>query len=192
MFGALKYLKLFVIILAISPAVVLVTHFICLTLSKVGEISPDTALPSLVALLGLGGGAVSFYYNKTRDIKESHRNQKIETYRDFLSFLIEAMIKNNSQHLKKTEVDIKQQAKVHADLINWVDAEVIKSWNLIVDFSLIGDKKKEWEEVARFIEIIRKDLGHSDKKGMDFVRFLLKRDGPEYNLLFGNVHVPSR
>lgn len=127
------------------------------------------AIPLITATIGFIGVIYTQYNSKSRDIRESHRIAKIETYRSFFE-LINLFQNNHKRNIEIDPNDEMLQDKMHKlteNFILWASDEVIKAW---IDFRTstgsndINDPFLALKKIDNVYKAIRKDLGHDDKK----------------------------
>ncbi|HDR1056599.1 TPA: hypothetical protein QB320_001585, partial [Pasteurella multocida] len=120
------------------------------------------AIPLFTACIGLIGIIYAQYQSKSRDIAESHRESKIETYRMFFNILKLFMNKDNG------EIDINDKKiqnmmrELNENFILWASDDVLVAWKEFREHG--NDNKQVLKKVDNMYRAIRKDLGHTDKK----------------------------
>ncbi|QBQ64057.1 hypothetical protein EXH44_07380 [Actinobacillus indolicus] len=137
--------------------------------------NPSVFIPLLTATFGFVGIMYTQYQSKSRDIRESHRASKIETYRMFFDLI--NLVQNNAK--KKIDIDPldesfqKSMQELSENLILWSSEEVLLVWK---EFRAIKPNNEDPYLVLKIIDrlyrAIRKDLGHNDKllKELDLIK----------------------
>lgn len=132
------------------------------------------AVPIITAIIGLIGVMWTQWQSKSRDIAESHRSSKIETYSLFFDIIEEIQRgskKNQEINILSDEELQAKFEKLNRGFILWGSDEVIQAW--------IAFRKNSSENTLAKIDnvyrAIRKDLGHKDRKlkNLDLIRINL-------------------
>lgn len=129
------------------------------------------AVPIITAVIGLIGVMWTQWQSKSRDIAESHRSNKIETYSLFFditeNFLRAGRSKQEIDILSDQDLQTKFE-KLNRGFILWSSDEVIHAW---LEFR----KDSSLNNVDKVYRAIRKDLGHKDSKlkSLDLIRINL-------------------
>lgn len=163
----LRKFFLFLFILSIVLIILFVLFQIFLWIKENNTI----AIPIITAVISLIGVMWTQWQSKSRDIAESHRNNKIETYSLFFD-IIEEFTRAGKN---KQEIDILSDQnlqtkfeKLNRGFILWSSDEVIHAW---LEFR----KNSNLNNVDNIYRAIRKDLGHKDSKlnSLDLIRMNL-------------------
>lgn len=132
------------------------------------------AIPIITAIIGLIGVMWTQWQSKSRDIAESHRNSKIETYSLFFDIIekFQKSIKNDQEIDILSDVDLQAKfEKLNRGFILWASDEVIQTW---IEFRK-NSSENTLDKIDNVYRAIRKDLGHKDKKlkNLDLIRINL-------------------
>lgn len=126
-------------------------------------------IPLITAAIGFIGIIYTQYQSKSRDIRESHRISKIETYRGFFELiaLFQNANKKNIEIDSNSEFFQEKMNKLTENFILWASDDVIKAW---IDFRVNTGSINQNDPISALRNIdnvyraIRKDLGHPDRK----------------------------
>ena len=136
-------------------------------------------IPLFTATLGFIGIIYSQYQSKSRDIRESHRASKIETYRMFFDLV--NLFQNDARKNISIDLDNEEFQKniqeLTENMMLWASEEVIIAWR---DFKNIESSSDDpylaLRKIDKLYRAIRKDLGHNDNnlKDLDLIKINLK------------------
>ena len=139
----------------------------------------NIAIPIITAVIGLIGVMWTQWQSKSRDIAESHRSSKIETY----SLFFDIIEKFQREGRKNQEIDVLSDEELQAKFeklnrgfILWGSDEVIQAW-LTFRKNSTEQASSEYTlaKIDNVYRAIRKDLGHKDRKlkSLDLIRMSL-------------------
>ena len=170
----LKKSVYFILSLSIILFLILIILFFLYQASIWVKENNTVAIPIITAIIGLIGVMWTQWQSKSRDIAESHRSSKIETYSLFFD-IIEKFQRAGREHQKVdilSDKDLQDSfEKLTRGFMLWGSDEVIRTW---LEF-----RKNSGENTLLKIDnvyrAIRKDLGHKDRKlkHLDLIRMSL-------------------
>ncbi|HFC8494129.1 TPA: hypothetical protein ACFP3Z_000512 [Neisseria subflava] len=170
----LKKSVYFILSLSIILFLILIILFFLSQASIWVKKNNTVAIPIITAIIGLIGVMWTQWQSKSRDIAESHRNSKIETYSLFFDIIekFQRSIKNDQEIDILSDVDLQAKfEKLNRGFILWASDEVIQTW---IEFRK-NSSENTLDKIDNVYRAIRKDLGHKDKKlkNLDLIRINL-------------------
>jgi hypothetical protein len=143
---------------------ILIWGVVSLLLAIFSGLDPNVASASIAGLTGVILLVVGQYFNRSREIREAHRDKKVRMYGGFMEMLGNAMrsTKENSDYRMEDDPEaVTRLFELNRDAILWSSPPVIKA---LLDLKIpVGESPASiMLRMDDLLKAIRKDLGLSN------------------------------
>ena len=143
-------------------------HVFVLFWQSIKEASPSVASASIAGLVGLSLALLAYLKERTRAIREAHREKKIEVYTKFVDMVF-SMIMANIKDKKSSQDDylrskefMTSMIEFKRDILLYGAPNVINKFNDFQSASNDNEKNEILDAVENLFFAIRKDIGLSN------------------------------